>query len=82
MPEDTIPVREAVEVYLAATGTSPSLEEQVLAELREPGALPLDLLGDPLPYFIKDGQPVVERARFEDLMARVRKQQQDAATAS
>jgi hypothetical protein len=80
MPEDTIPVREAVEAYLAATGTSPSLEEQVLAELREPGTLPLNLLGDPLPYFIKDGQPVVERARFDELMARVRKHQRDAET--
>jgi hypothetical protein len=78
MAEDTIPVREAVEAYLAATGASPSLEEQVLAELREPGMLPLNLLGDPLPYFTKDGQPVVERVRFEQLMARVRKHQHGA----
>jgi hypothetical protein len=80
MPEDTIPVREAVQAYLAATGASPSLEEQVLAGLREPGTLPLNLLGDPLPYFIKDGQPVVERARFDELMARVRKRQREAET--
>ena len=80
MPEDTIPVREAVEAYLVATGASPSLEEQVLAGLREPGTLPLNLLGDPLPYFIKDGQPVVERARFDELMARVRKRQREAET--
>ena len=45
MSEDTISVREAVEMYLAATGSSPSLEPQVLAELREPGMLPLNLLG-------------------------------------
>ena len=79
MSEDTISVREAVEMYLAATGSSPSLEPQVLAELREPGTLPLNLLGDPLPYFIKDGEPMVERARFEELMARVRGQQHKAA---
>ena len=66
-------------MYLAATGSSLSFEPQVLAELREPGTLPLNLLGDPLPYFIKDGEPVVERARFEELMARVRGQQHKAA---
>ena len=36
--------------YLSATGSSPSLVYQILAELHEPGVLPLDLLGDPLPY--------------------------------
>jgi len=76
MSDDTISVREAVETSLAATGSSPSLEDQVLAEMRQPGTLPLNLLGDPLPYFIKDGQPVVERARFEELMARVRERSQ------
>jgi hypothetical protein len=76
--DDTISVREAVETYLAATGSSPSLEEQIIAELREPGTLPLDLLGDPLPYFIKDGLAVVERARFETLMAHVRDRQHRA----
>jgi hypothetical protein len=69
--EETIPVREAVEVYLRATGSSPSLAEQIVAELHELGA-PLNLLGDSLPYFVKDGKPVVERERFEELMARVR----------
>jgi hypothetical protein len=73
MPEDTIPVRAAVEAYLSATGSSPSLAEQIVAELHEPGTLPLDLLGDPLPYFIKDGHAVVERWRFDAMMARVRK---------
>lgn len=71
-PDETIPVREAVEAYLRATGSSPSLADQVLAELHEPGVLRLDLLGDTLPYFMKDGRPVVERARFDELMARVR----------
>lgn len=70
--DETIPVREAVEAYMVATGSSMSLAEQVLAELHEPGMLPLDLLGEPLPYFIKDGEPVVHRGRFEALMARVR----------
>jgi hypothetical protein len=69
--EETIPVRDAVDAFLKATGSSPSLADQIVAELHEPGA-PLDLLGDPLPYFVKDGQPVVERERFEELMARVR----------
>jgi hypothetical protein len=70
--EDTIPVRDAVDAYLKATGSSPSLADQIVAELHEPGAPPLDLLGDPLAYFFKDGRPVVERERFEELMARVR----------
>ena len=70
--DETIPVREAVEAYMVATGSSMSLAEQVLAELHEPGMLPLDLLGEPLPYFIKDGEPVVDRGRFDALMARVR----------
>ena len=70
--DETIPVREAVETYMVATGSSMSLAEQVLAELHEPGMLPLDLLGEPLPYVIKDGEPVVDRGRFEALMARVR----------
>lgn len=79
MSEDTIAVRDAVAAYLSATGSSPSLAEQIVAELHEPGTLPLDLLGDPLPYFFKDGRPVVERARFEALMARVRRRS-DAET--
>jgi hypothetical protein len=78
--EDTIPVRDAVEAYVSATGSSPSLAEQIVAELREPGTLRLDLLGDPLPFFIKDGQPVVERARFDALMARVRQRRSQAET--
>ena len=69
--EQTIPVREAVDIYLRATGTSPSHADQILAGLKEPGTLPLDLLGDALPYFIQDGEPVVERDRFDALMARV-----------
>ena len=68
----TIPVREAVDAYVAETGSSPSLAEQIVAELHEPGVLTLDLLGDPLPYFFLDGQPVVERERFEELISRVR----------
>ena len=44
----TIPVRDAVVAYLSATGSSPSLVYQILAELHEPGVLPLDLLGDPV----------------------------------
>ena len=69
---ETMPVRDAVEAYLSATGSSPSLAYQILAELHEPGLLSLDLLGDPLPYFMDDGRPVVRRARFDALMARVR----------
>jgi len=69
---ETMPVRDAVEAYLSATGSSPSLAYQILAELHEPGLLSLDLLGDPLPYFMDDGRPVVQRARFDALMARVR----------
>jgi len=71
MADETIPVSEAVEIYVRATGTSPSYTQQVLAALHEPGALPLELLGDPLPYFLKDGIPVVERVRFDALMSRV-----------
>lgn len=72
---ETLPVREAIERYLVETGSSMSLADQILAELDAPGGLlPLDLLGDALPYFIKDGEPVVERDRFEALMARVRSQ--------
>ena len=52
--KETIPVRDAVVAYLSATGSSPSLVYQILAELHEPGVLSLDLLGDPLPYFIED----------------------------
>jgi len=52
---ETIPVREAVEAYLRATGSSPSLADQILAGLDEPGANSLDLLDDALPYFLKDG---------------------------
>ncbi len=80
MSEDTISVRDAVAEYLSATGSSPSLAEQIVAELREPGTLPLDLLGDPLPYFIKDGCAVVERSRFEALMARVRRRSEAEPT--
>jgi hypothetical protein len=69
---ETIPVREAVEAYLRATGSSPSLADQILAGLDEPGANSLDLLGDALPYFVKDGRPVVERQRFDALIARTR----------
>lgn len=70
--KETMPVRDAVEAYLSATGSSPSLAYQILAELHEPGLLSLDLLGDPLPYFMDEGRPVVQRARFDALMARVR----------
>jgi len=70
--QEVIPLREAVETYLIETGSSPSLAEQIVAELREPGMLRLELLGDPLPYFIQDGEVVVERARFDELMARLR----------
>jgi hypothetical protein len=70
--QDVIPLREAVETYLIETGSSPSLAEQIVAELREPGTLRLELLGDPLPYFILDGEVVLERARFDELMARLR----------
>jgi hypothetical protein len=70
--KETIPVRDAVEAYLNATGSSPSLVYQILAELHEPRVLSLDLLGDPLPYFIQDGRPVVERARFDAFIAHVR----------
>ena len=77
--DETITVREAVEAYMTAAGYTPSHVHQVLAELQEPGTLPLDLLGDPLPYSIKDGVAVVERARFEALMAHVRARQADHA---
>jgi len=70
--KEAMPVQEAVEAYLSATGSSPSLAYQILAELHEPGLPWLDLLGDPLPYFMDDGRPVVRRARFDALMARVR----------
>jgi hypothetical protein len=73
--DETVPVEEAVEAYVSATGYTPSHVHQILAELREPGVVPLDLLGDSLPYFLKDGVPVVERARFDALMARVRERQ-------
>jgi hypothetical protein len=79
--EDIIPVRDAVEAYLTATGSSPSLADQILSQLDEQGAIPLDLLGDALPFFIKDGHPVVERARFDALMARVRAIEQRRAGA-
>ena len=70
--DDTIPIDEAVEAYLREAGYTPSHVPLVLAELTESGALPLDLLGEPLPYTIKDGVAVVERERFEALMARLR----------
>jgi hypothetical protein len=73
--EETIPVEEAVAAYVQATGYTPSHVPLVLAELNEPGTLPLDLLGEPLPYSIKDGVPVIERERFEAAMARLRQSQ-------
>ena len=69
--EDTIPVEEAVAAYVRQTGYTPSHVQLVLAELDQPGTLPLDLLGEPLPYSIKDGVPVIERGRFEAAMARL-----------
>ncbi len=69
---ETIPVREAVEAYLRATGSSPSLADQILAGLDESGTHSLDLLGDALPYFFKDGRPVVERESLDALTARKR----------
>ena len=73
--EDTIPVEEAVAAYVRQTGYTPSHVPLVLAELDEPGTLPLDLLGEPLQYSIKDGVPVIERQRFEAVMARLRHSQ-------
>jgi hypothetical protein len=70
--DDTIPVEQAVETYLRESGYTPSHVPLVMAELDEPGALPLDLLGEALPYSIKDGVPVIERARFDAIMARLR----------
>ena len=69
---DTIPVELAVEEYVRESGYTPSHVPLVLAELKEPGALPLDLLGEPLPYFIQEGVPVIERNRFDAIMARLR----------
>jgi hypothetical protein len=69
---DTIPVEVAVAEYLRATGYTPSHVPLVLAELDEPGTLPLDLLGESMPYSIKDGVAVIERDRFDALMARLR----------
>lgn len=69
--EETIPLRDAVEAYLLATGSSPSLTDQVLAEVAE-SAGRLEVLGDVLPYFEKDGRPVVERSRLEALLTGVR----------
>jgi len=68
---ETLSVRDAVEAYLSATGSSPSLAHQILAELHEPGAHSMDLLGDTLPYLIEDGRRVVSRARFDALMAHI-----------
>jgi hypothetical protein len=39
-----------------------------------------DAVDDPLPYFIKDGRAVVERARFDAVMARVRRRRREAET--
>jgi hypothetical protein len=78
MSDETISLRDAVEAYLSATGSSPSLAEQLVAEVREPGTLRLELLGDPLPYFVKDGRVVVERARFDELMAHLRDRRYEA----
>lgn len=72
MRTDAIPVEQAVEEYIRASGYTPSHVPLVLAELKEPGNLPLDLLGEPLPYSIQDGVPVVERDRFEAILARLR----------
>jgi hypothetical protein len=71
LTNETLSVRDAVETYLNATGSSPSLAHQILAELHEPGAQSLDLLGDTLPYHIEDGRRVVSRARFDALMAHI-----------
>ena len=73
--EETIPVEEAVAAYVQQTGYTPSHVPLVLSELDEPGTLPLDLLGEPLPYSIKDGVAVIERERFEAVMARLRESQ-------
>jgi hypothetical protein len=67
---ETIPLREAVDRYLMATGSSPSLADQVLAELQDTSGA-LEVLGDAIPYFFMDGEPVVERERFDRLMAQV-----------
>jgi hypothetical protein len=73
--EETIPVEDAVAAYVQQAGYTPSHIPLVLAELNEPGTLPLDLLGEPLPYSIKDGVAVIERRRFDALMARLRESQ-------
>jgi hypothetical protein len=72
---ETIPVEVAVEEYVRATGYTPSHVPLVLAGLDEPGTLPLDLLGESMPYSIKDGIAVIERDRFDALMARLREGQ-------
>lgn len=73
--EETIPVAEAVAAYVREAGYTPSHVSTVLAQLDEPGTPPLDLLGEPLPYSVKDGVAVTERLRFEALMARLRESQ-------
>jgi hypothetical protein len=73
--EETIPVEDAVAAYVQQAGYTPSHIPLVLAELNEPGTLPLDLLGEPLPYSIKDGVAVIERRRFDAVMARLRESQ-------
>jgi hypothetical protein len=73
--DETIPVEEAVAAYVQQSGYTPSHVPLVLAELAEPGTLPLDLLGESLPYSIKDGVAVIERERFEAVMARLRASQ-------
>ena len=73
--EETIPVEEAVAAYVRQSGYTPSHVPLVLAELTEPGTLPLDLLGESLPYSVKDGVAVIERERFEAVMARLRESQ-------
>ena len=77
-PDDTIAVEQAVEIYLRESGYTPSHVPLVMAELAEPGTLPLDLLGEPLPYSIKDGRAVIERSRFDAIMARLRASQRRA----
>jgi hypothetical protein len=72
---EIIPVEEAVAAYVRQSGYTPSHVPLVLAELKEPGTLPLDLLGESLPYSIKDGVAVIERERFEAVMARLRASQ-------
>ena len=70
-----MPERLAIPGFLRGSrwvGASGEASYFMLYELDEPGTLPLDLLGEPMPYSIKDGVAVIERDRFEALMARLR----------